>query len=276
MFFARESTYGFRKRFIFVKELINHAKPARVLDFGCGTGQNLTIPLAACFPEVKFIGVDSDVTTIGFARTQNQQLNLNFGMPNEIESDSPFDLIIASEVIEHVEEPGELLAYLHTHLSEQGKIIITLPNGYGPFEAAALLDAIFHFTGIKSILRGIKHRLFGKPNATQDMGGTLAISPHVNFFTYAGISRLIEQNGLHIATSRSRTFLCGFLFDQVLKGQAIIQWNASIADSLPYFLTSDWMFVLDKGRTHFDSSARYQRGIDARFRRYLFAKRWGR
>src|ERR1700688_3877555 len=65
-----EDAYGRAKRQQFVESVIHAGKPATVLDFGCGTGTQLTWPLAETFPQVSFLGVDSDAGTIAWARRQ--------------------------------------------------------------------------------------------------------------------------------------------------------------------------------------------------------------
>ncbi|MBK6425576.1 MAG: methyltransferase domain-containing protein [Blastocatellia bacterium] len=40
-----------------------------------------------------------------------------------------FDLVIASEVIEHVAHPDQFLAHLARFLEPQGRIVVTTPNG---------------------------------------------------------------------------------------------------------------------------------------------------
>src|SRR6185295_18494019 len=130
-------TYGMAKRVEYIKETIERLKPKSVLEFGCGTGNNVIAPLAKLFPDVRFVGVDSDSPSIQFARKTHLSPNLAFAVPSEFEHQPSFDLIIATEVIEHVDEPDDFLRYLKNHLTKDGRLILTLPNGYGPFEMAA-------------------------------------------------------------------------------------------------------------------------------------------
>src|SRR5436853_167219 len=91
-----------------------------------------------------------------------------------------------------------------------GAIALTLPNGYGPFEAMALTECVLHLSGLQSILRWLKYRILGKsvsPRAA-DLD-TLAVSPHVNFFGFDEITNLFEAAGFNIVRSANRTALCG-------------------------------------------------------------------
>ena len=100
-----EDSYGRAKRQAFVESVIRESKPKTVLDFGCGTGMQLTRPLAQSFPNTFFFGVDSDVETIGWARRQPALPNLTFAAREPGEMGRRYDMIIASEVLEHVEAP---------------------------------------------------------------------------------------------------------------------------------------------------------------------------
>ncbi|MDP2816289.1 MAG: methyltransferase domain-containing protein [Rectinemataceae bacterium] len=266
-----ENTYGTRKRLDFVVNCMNEYNPKRVLDMGCGTGANLTEPLAERFPSVQFIGIDSDKTSIEFAQRGKRHRNADYALLDEMDTLGRFDLVIASEVIEHVEDPDAFLAFLKNRLTGEGKIVITLPNGYGPFEIASLLEVLMQLSGLYPRLQKIKRLLKGI-SAAQQTADTLAISPHINFFSYPQITETISNCGLHILKYRPRTLLCGFGFDQIIKSDRLIAWNARIADALPPAFSSDWMFVLEaaKSRKH----TPYRRNGYARFRRYLNEKRW--
>jgi|CXWL01.1.fsa_nt_gi SAM-dependent methyltransferase len=266
-----ENTYGMKKRLDFVMQIISQFKPKRVLDMGCGTGANLTALLAKHFFNTQFIGIDSDRKSIEFSQRENAYSNLQFMLDEYLDSLGKFDLVIASEVIEHVEEPEAFLVCLKNCLTENGKIILTLPNGYGPFEVVSFIETVMQLSGIYSLLLTIKKKLCGVSMIIGSVD-TLAISPHINFFSYQEIRKIIKNCGLEILKYQPRTFLCGFGFDQLLKGNKVINWNSNIANSLPPIMSSGWMFTLEVGgeRNH----AVYRRNAYARFRRYLNEKRW--
>ena len=133
-----EDAYGRAKRQRFLEAVIRAAKPRSVLDFGCGTGTQLTWPLAEAFPQVSFLGVDLDPTTIAWARRQAIPSNLRY--ESEDDPDRRVDMIIASEVLEHVDAPDQLLHYFRDRLVEGGRLVVTIPNGYGPFETMCFVD----------------------------------------------------------------------------------------------------------------------------------------
>lgn len=244
-----EDAYGTRKRIDFAVQVIADTSPATVLDIGCGTGNQLTKPLAERFPEVSFLGVDSDEQTIAFAQDKNVLPNLRFAT----EISGQFDLVIASEVLEHVEDPVDFLRSLRERLADSsGWVLMTTPNGFGPFELAAAAQRIMHGPVLGPVsrstsgaLRKMKHRVVGAPDMDAALAttNTLAVSPHINFFRRRDVETVAAAAGFAVERQRSRTLVCGYGFDRVLKGP-LTQWNARLADVAPMSLSSGWMFLL--------------------------------
>jgi hypothetical protein len=52
---------------------------------------------------------------------------------------APADLVIAGEVIEHLDDPGGFLAGLHPLVGEGGRLVVTTPNAYGLLNVFASL-----------------------------------------------------------------------------------------------------------------------------------------
>ena len=69
-----------------------------------------------------------------------------------------YDIIIASEVFEHVLEPSILATNISKHMSVDSYLIITTPNGYGPWEMKNYFNPLNHLKKISFI-----RRQFGKP-----------------------------------------------------------------------------------------------------------------
>jgi len=244
-----EDAYGTRKRVNFVSKVIADTAPATVLDIGCGTGNQLTKPLAERFPEVRFLGVDSDAATIAFAAEANVLPNLSFS----VDIAGQFELVIASEVLEHVDDPVDFLRSLRNRLaSSDGRVLVTTPNGFGPFELAAAVDRVMHGPVLGALskmtsgtLRTVKHRLVGAPDfdAARATANTFAVSPHINFFTQSDVEAVAGAAGFAIERRGSRTVLCGYGFDRLIKGP-LTEWNAKMADLVPPALSSGWLFLL--------------------------------
>lgn len=280
-----ENSYGDRKRLEFITDIIRERTPAIVLDIGCGTGQKVTRPLAECFPDTKFVGVDSDCASITVAQDGSDLPNLVFHTSGDSLPHYDCDLVIASEVIEHVEDPDVFLGSLKMSLTPEGAIVLTLPNGFGPFEAASFVEVLLHLSGLYKGVRSI-YRMTGLARSTPrkpcivnvagdapEARDTLAISPHINFFSLCDIKRLLADSGLKVERFRSRTLFCGFGFTHLLRGAWLLNWNAHLADYTPPIFASDWMFLVIPNER--GGGATYRRGRIARFRRWLNERRWG-
>jgi SAM-dependent methyltransferase len=270
-----ETTYGDAKRLAFLRRIIEARTPAQILDIGCGTGTRVTRPLADAFPSVRFLGVDADETSIAWARGNNRDRdNLSFAPLGSLAAGQRFDLVIASEVIEHVADPFGFLLDLRGRLTAEGAIAVTLPNGFGPFEAMALTECLLHLSRLQSVLRWLKYKMLGRsvPPGAGDVD-TLAVSPHVNFFGIGEITGLFTAAGLRVLQSENRTALCGYILDDLIRGRRLIEWNARIADRLPAWSVSDWMFELEPVGA--PGAAGWRRGRWARFRKRLNEQRWG-
>lgn len=270
-----EDSYGGQKRLQFIRNIIEKYQPKLVLDIGCGTGTGVTIPLAEHFHNIHFVGADTDVDTLNNARNHNILPNLVFIELKELEGYEKFELIIASEVIEHIAQPEQFLLFLKEKLANNGKIIITLPNGYGPFEFTALLEVLIHLSGIYKALKKFKILLANdSKESVQKVKrlNTLAITPHLQFFSYSEIVGLLKNVGLDIKQYCPRTLLCGAGFNQLLRWKRLIYWNAKIADYLPACFSSDWMFLVEKKGGMQTNNYLYRQGYYARFRRYLNEK----
>lgn len=128
-------------RMAFIKEKVgihferkeNDLKPfqgLRILDVGCGGGI-LCEPLARLGAEVT--GVDPLSESIGIAKAHAEKMNLPLtyltcGIEN-LPSDLPlFDVIIASEIIEHVADHQGFLKACIQHLKPRGGMIFTTFN----------------------------------------------------------------------------------------------------------------------------------------------------
>jgi len=226
------------------------------------------------FPDIVFHGADSDEASIEFARKNHVADNLSFASEIDATGQDDYGVIIASEVIEHVETPDAFLSSLRRRLKDSGRLILTVPNGYGPFELAAVLEAFTKLTGIYSLLRRSKALVTGRKSTAAAEPVTLAVSPHINFFTFTEITNLLEQGGFEVERYCPRTLFCGFGFDQALRGKKVLEWNSVISERLPPFASSDWMFVARRtGLEH--AGEAYSRGLLSRSRRYLYEKQYG-
>jgi len=114
-----------RARYVFAAHL---AGARHVLDAGCGAGYG-SAELAHVAASV--IGADTAADAIAFARENYRLPNLHFerascdALPHP---DGSFDLVVAFEVIEHLESWPEFLLEVRRVMSPHGQFVVSTPN----------------------------------------------------------------------------------------------------------------------------------------------------
>ena len=138
MFLKHPTPYGrgiaARIEFARVRTVVRLAdvKPQdRVLDVGCGAG-HVIVALPACRRRV---GLDISPKSLEAARAraaERGQEGIEFG---HFDANDPlpypegsFDVIICSEVLEHVPEPRNLVENIHRVAGPATRVVVTVPN----------------------------------------------------------------------------------------------------------------------------------------------------
>jgi SAM-dependent methyltransferase len=247
----QETSYGIVKRLQFVestvREVVRRQGRVSIADVGCGTGLLLTLPLAQSLGKQALIyAYDSDTASLACLHEKIQELqsgNVILVEDMMCLKDLNVDVVIASEVIEHVDEPYEFLGLLRSMLNPTGKLVLTLPNGYGWFEIDTMLYNTLQIMGVLSWLRCLKRLLVRRPPQGHT-GDTLAFSPHTNFFTLAQIRSLLTNAGMRLERIDGRTFVCGSFVDRFIDCRSrMLALNDYLGSSLPLVLVSGWMIV---------------------------------
>ncbi|MCC6598979.1 MAG: class I SAM-dependent methyltransferase [Alphaproteobacteria bacterium] len=107
-----------------------------VIDVGCGPAMKLSVVHKAC-PDVSITGIDQ-AHPIEFCKTQHkfgQWLVDDFENPDAALAHIKADLVICSDVIEHLIDPDKLLSYIKTRVNPGGMALISTPDRdrhYGP------------------------------------------------------------------------------------------------------------------------------------------------
>jgi 2-polyprenyl-3-methyl-5-hydroxy-6-metoxy-1,4-benzoquinol methylase len=269
-----ETSYGVVKRLETLERWIGQTaqrlgRPTlSILDYGCGTGDQLTAPLAMAGHDV--VGADVHAPSIAQARERYALANLTFELADVDAlraSRRTFDVIVCSEVLEHVDDPKTFLAALGSMLRSDGALIVTTPNGYGSFEWLSSLERGLRRWGVHGSLRAgfwgartAARKLRGLPatsrpleNITETEVGFLNIdSGHVQFFSVGRLESIFSSAGFTVADRRARTFLCGPYVDVLLAmlpgRRRWYAWNNAVADRLPFAAAADWMFLLTPKR----------------------------
>jgi SAM-dependent methyltransferase len=107
------------RRFSYLEEAITNRD---VLDFGCGPGGFL---LKAQTKVRNISGIELELRLQSHFKEKNLKVFTDIG---DLPFEQKFDVITAFHVIEHLEDPSDMLKLLATKLSNGGRIIIEVPS----------------------------------------------------------------------------------------------------------------------------------------------------
>jgi len=103
-------------------------RPRSVVDVGCGTGDLLRAVVEAAAPE-RVVGVDHATAGIRRARQLVPSGEFHLKSLYELDLAERFDLVLCTEVLEHLAKPGAAMAVLVRLCAPSGHIVITVPDG---------------------------------------------------------------------------------------------------------------------------------------------------
>jgi len=109
-----------------IKEMIRPLKFQSVLDVGCGQG-SLLAELKLEFPAIKPTGVDVSLSAIEFARRRVPDGDFRVLDVTEASLDTSYDLVICSEVLEHI--PNDLIAIRNLKKMTKKYLLVSTPQG---------------------------------------------------------------------------------------------------------------------------------------------------
>jgi SAM-dependent methyltransferase len=217
-----------------------------VLELGCGTGHLITMPLLGWRYDV--VGVDLDEVSISYGQKMLSDAGLD---PSALVAcdvrDLPgeFDVVVASEVLEHLAD-GDLdivLAAVRERLAPGGKLLVTVPNGYGLFE---LENFLWYRTGLHRLFTTLRNRALGRGLRRlkrkvaagwrePDHPMTLADSPHRQRFTWRSIQQVLARAGFEVVQARGGVQACGPFTDLLFSGHArVMALNTRLARLFPH------------------------------------------
>lgn len=134
-FLEYEFDPAFAKRAKLILNEVDKRRPKKVLDAGCGRGFYLRV--LSSFSFIKEIhGIDINDNYLQIAKKNNTDKRVKiknasiYKLPYQ---DKYFDLIICSEVLEHLKDDIKALLELKRVLKPKGIIIITVPHKNFPF-----------------------------------------------------------------------------------------------------------------------------------------------
>jgi ubiquinone/menaquinone biosynthesis C-methylase UbiE len=111
-----------------VLDLIKY-NPEHILDVGCASGWFIS-QVNKRFPKAKCVGLDAYKKAIIYGRKKYKSIKfIQADAHNLPFADSSFDLIVCTEVLEHVLEPKGVLGEMRRVLKRQGAAIIEMDTG---------------------------------------------------------------------------------------------------------------------------------------------------
>lgn len=161
-------------------KILENDRDKTILDIGCGNGFITNKLIAAGY---NVYGIDASESGINIAREKNPERfflqNIeNENLPNQLENKT-FDLIIATEVIEHLYNPGMFVNFCKK---------ILLKNGKGSGEL--ILSTPYHGY-IKNLALSLTNHWDHHFTVLWDGG-------HIKFFSRKTLTKLLEKYELKV------------------------------------------------------------------------------
>jgi 2-polyprenyl-3-methyl-5-hydroxy-6-metoxy-1,4-benzoquinol methylase len=163
-----------------IKSCSEHA--GKALEVGPGSGLYLPL-LADCFSEVAAIDRDPEYLRDlePLAHSRGVVIIAQDICDNTLPAGS-FDLILCSEVIEHIPDSARAISAMHRLLKPGGRLVLSTPQKFSTLELAA---KIAFLPGIISLVRMI-------------YGETILETGHINLQTQKQITSLFSDAGFRI------------------------------------------------------------------------------
>jgi SAM-dependent methyltransferase len=162
-----------------------------------------------------------------------------------------FDMVIFADVLEHLDAPQAVLAHGVQLLQWGGRALVTVPNGFGPFEVESWLSrlpgfgraslwAVDHFVAVldRFVFKGAWTAAVTPPNLPYN-----AECGHVRFFTRGALLAVTSRAELRLLRETGLSWLSGpytnYLF---APSRVFCALNTRVADWLPSWMLSGWFF----------------------------------
>ena len=124
-----------------VQFLRDYLPGKRVLEIGCGVG-HITKRVAAYAKSVHALDFSK---VVGYAKKINSAPNIHYLKADATRlpfPDRSFDIVLSSEVLEHVPQGEQMIAEIHRVLVPGGRVCLSTPNLWTLFDPLEMLAAI--------------------------------------------------------------------------------------------------------------------------------------
>ena len=172
--------YTFDEKLDFL-EKNNSKKTRKILDIGSGPGFFLRRAKKRGW---NVLGIEPSPVACKYSKKQKIPVIQKFFHEVDIEELGKFDAIHIFDVLEHVNNPINILKKSHLLLKKDGIIIIEVPNDFNPLQ--------------KIIQKSLK-----KEEYWVTLSSELQKFDHINYFNFSSISELIKKIGFKIILKES-------------------------------------------------------------------------
>jgi ubiquinone biosynthesis O-methyltransferase len=238
------------KRLQFITDALKKNVPANatVLDVGCGNG---IISRGIGSEGFTVYGIDVSEKAIEKARslTTNPKVTFDVISAEDLVAEGKrYDAVICSEVLEHLNQPEKLLQVLYQSLTDNGILIVTVPNGKGPREVLVTKPVIALQKKNNWMWRALiktKQMLGYSGTTVQSAADDLT---HIQFFTKRSLEQLATGTRFRIMRFGKTNFIDDvFPFSFVTKRIKVLQkLDCALAEKLPYQFTGSFVTVWKK------------------------------
>ena len=161
--------------------------PAIILDLGCGDGAALTVA-ARHNPGHRFAGIDWSSDALRQARAHGLPvLRADVTARGLPVADGAADVVIMSEVIEHLVDPDGAVAEARRVLRPGGSLLLSTPN------LAAWYNRGLLAAGIQPVFSEVSLRgVFGRPGRV--------VAGHLRLFTRRALTEFLTASGFRCVT----------------------------------------------------------------------------
>ena len=163
------------------------AGPAVIVDVGCGDGSALAVA-AAQNPAHRFAGIDWSGDALRRASALGLTvLRAGVTAPGLPVGDGAADVVIMSELIEHLVDPDGAVAEVRRVLRPGGSLLLSTPN------LAAWYNRGLLAVGIQPIFSEVSLRgVFGRPGSV--------VAGHLRLFTRRALTEFLTASGFRCVT----------------------------------------------------------------------------
>ena len=240
-----------RQIFTFIK---NHVKGEKLLDAGCGNGW-LSLALAREGYQVMSLDFSKNQikeTKYGFRSFALYEYGILCASITDIPfSNDCFDTIICINVLEHISDITKAVIELNRVLRPGGRLIVMVPNAvtfgrvYDKF--------LYKYLPTQIILKKAHKSIFELTNKeVMDIGLDKEVpTKHVQDISFEFITSLLINNNFHIIDYSNFRLLGPYFrsltnFFGLPPFTSLERFDFEIAQKVPYFLASEWLFCCEK------------------------------